>query len=394
MRNILLTEEQFMQCVKFALNEQGMFRKKARGTKGQIKSEAIVVEYGDEGYGPKKKGFVMTPRIASIIESARRLFYPDLVKPEEGKVIKKIPIANIENKFKDADELVDKYLNLFVKIGIPLDLTEKNRPIKMLRKAIYGCCTSEEGFNAFREKANAVGALGVEPFMNPIDILSKETLLEYERYKLDIRDSKLKAVFNNVSTGMFNSADKIFNQAGRRAHASETQNPNEIKTYVNKKSEIPFHVLLGELRDMYNPVTIADNEIFTAEVVFETKNVDEMYKVFNAYFSNSIQTGNQRRALSITDIVNKNGENTKQYSYKIVCVTFNKAIRVDKISLNSDKPKWIKNQFEALVRDMGYDEQEDIELLEPWIVPRGFFVVTSTIPTPTQKLKDKQRRNA
>jgi hypothetical protein len=394
MRNILLTEEQFMQCVKFALNEAPMFGKKARGTKGQIKSEAIVVEYGDEGYGPKKKGFVMTPRIASIIESARRLFYPDLVKPEEGKVIKKIPIANIENKFKGEDELVDRYLKLFVKIGIPLDLTEKNRPIKMLRKAIYGCCTREEGFNAFREKANAVGALGVEPFMNPIDILSKETLLEYESYKLDIRDSKLKAVFNNVSTGMFNSADKIFNQAGRRAHASETQNPNEIKTYVNKKSEIPFHVLLGELSDMYNPVTIADNEIFTAEVVFETKNVDEMYKVFNTYFSNSIQTGNQRRALSITDIVNKNGENTKQYTYKIVCVTFNKAIRVDKISLNSDKPKWVKNQLEALVRDMGYDEQEAIELLEPWIVPRGFFVVTSTIPTPTQKLKDKQRKNA
>ena len=394
MRTILLTEEQFMQCVKFALNETGFFGKKTRGAKGQVKSEAAVVEYGDEGYGPKKKGFVMTPRIASIIESARRLFYPDLVKTEEGEIIKKIPIGTIEKKFKDEGELVEKYLNLFNKIGIPLDLTEKNRPIKMLRKAIYGCCTREAGFNAYREKANAVGALGVNAFMNPVDILSKKTLEEYENYKLDIRDDKLKAVFNNVSTGMFNSADKIFNQAGRTAHASESQNPNEIKTYVHKKSEIPFHVLLGELSNMYTPVTIADNEIFTAEVVFETKDADKMQDVFNTYFSNSIQTGNQRRALYVTDIKNKNGENTKQYTYKIVCVTFNKAIKVDKISLNSDKPKWIKNQLEALVRDMGYDEEEAIELLEPWIVPKGFFVVTSTIPTPTQKLKDKQLRNA
>ena len=81
MKNILLTEEQFMQCVQFILNE-GITLSNTRGFRkantGQSKNKRTVVTAGGEGFKPTKKGFNMTPEAAKVIEDAREIFYPDI----------------------------------------------------------------------------------------------------------------------------------------------------------------------------------------------------------------------------------------------------------------------------------------------------------------------------
>ena len=251
MRNILLTEEQFMQCVQFILNE-GITLSNTRGFRkantGQSKNKRTVVTAGGDGFMPTKKGFNMTPEAAKTIEDAREIFYPDIdSKIKNQKNVEK----RLANKYGDKyDDLLDEYIRKFEELGIPLDRNEVNRPLKRLRKAIYDCCTAEVNKlgdinrNVFRDKANGTGDLGVKAFMNITDVVTPELIEKYKQYKLDERDAKIKSAFLGVSTGTGNSDDTTMNDAGRKAHATETKNPNQIRKWLNKRNDVTFKQLI------------------------------------------------------------------------------------------------------------------------------------------------------
>lgn len=401
MRNILLTEEQFMQCVKFALNE-GITLSNARGLRkantGQSKNKRTVVTAGGEGFKPSKKGFNMTPEAAKVIEDARDIFYPDIdSKIKNHKNVEKSLAKKYGNKY---DELLDEYIRKFEELGIPLDRNEVNRPLKRLRKAIYDCCTAEVNKlgdinrNVFRDKANGTGDLGVEAFMNITDIITSDIIIDYKEYKLDVRDTKIKSAFLGVSTGTGSSDDNTLNDAGRKAHATETKNPNQIRNWLNKKKDITFNYLLNNVfRKMSKTKLFEEGTDYKAYTVFETTSNSELNNILINYFSNSIQSGQQRTAMPVTDKTNKKtGKETKQYNYKIVFATFNRPIEVDKISLHGDDRGWQQRQVDALVRDYKFESDDAWEAIDNHVTPKGFFVVTTTTPTPTQKIDAKNRR--
>lgn len=407
MRNILLTEEQFMQCVQFILNE-GITLSNARGFRkantGQSKNKRTVVTAGGEGFKPTKKGFSMTPEAAKVIENAREIFYPDIdSKIKNQKNVEK----RLANKYGDKyDDLLDEYIRKFEELGIPLDRNEVNRPLKRLRKAIYDCCTAEVNKlgdinrNVFRDKANGTGDLGVEAFMNITDVVTPEIIDKYKQYKLDERDAKIKSAFLGVSTGTGNSDDTTMNDAGRKAHATETKNPNQIRKWLNKRNDVTFKQLINVFKGMSNaekftPPLFEKGTDYKAYTFFETNSNSELNNILINYFSNSIQSGQQRTAMPVTDKTNKKtGKETKQYNYKIVFATFNHPIEVDKISLHGDYSGWQQRQVDALIRDYKFEADDAWDAIDNHVTPKGFFVVTTTTPTPTQKMDTKNRRMA
>lgn len=411
MRNILLTEEQFMQCIRFALNE-GITLSNARGFRkantGQSKNKRTVVTSGGEGFKPTKKGFNMTPEAAKVIEDACGIFYPDIDSKIKNQ--KKVENSLIQEYGEDGYyKMLNEYIRKFEELGIPLDRNEVNRPLKRLRKAIYDCCTAEVNKlgdinrNVFREKANGTGDLGVEAFMNITDVVTPETIEKYRQYKLDVRDAKIKSVFLGVSTSTGSSDDNTFNDAGRKAHATEAKKNNQIRKWLNKDKEFSFKYLLnnvfGEMSktnpntEKFTPPLFEKGTDYKAYTVFETNSNSELNSLLMNYFSNSIQSGQQRAAMPVTDKTNKKtGKETRQYNYKIVLAMFNRPIEVDKISLHGDDREWQRKQVDALVRDYRFEEDDAWEAIDNHVTPKGFFVVTTTTPTPTQKIDAKNRR--
>ena len=411
MRNILLTEEQFMQCVRFALNE-GITLSNARGVRkaktGQSKNKRTVVPSGGDGFMPNKKGFKMTPETAKVIEDACKIFYPDI--NDNKKVLK-----NVVNKLKleygdNYDDLLYEYIRKFKELEIPLDRTLEKNPLVMIRKAIWDCCTAETNNlgeinrNVFRDKAYGTGDLGVKAFMNITDVVTPELIEKYTEYKLDERDAKIKSAFIGVSTGTGNSDDTNLNAAGRKAHATETKNPNQIRKWLNKKKGVSFKQLLNVLVEMsktrlnteeFKPALFEKGADYKAYTIFETNSNSELDNILINYFSNSIQSGQQRAAMSVTDKTNKKtGNETKQYNYKIVFAKFNHPIEVDKLSLHGDDGEWKQRQVDALIRDYQFEDNDAWEAIDNHVTPKGFFVVTTTTPTPTQKIDAKNRHMA
>ena len=357
-----------MQCVRFALNE-GITLSNARGVRkaktGQSKNKRTVVPSGGDGFMPNKKGFKMTPETAKVIEDACKIFYPDI--NDNKKVLK-----NVVNKLKleygdNYDDLLYEYIRKFKELEIPLDRTLEKNPLVMIRKAIWDCCTAETN-------------------------------------KLDERDAKIKSAFIGVSTGTGNSDDTNLNAAGRKAHATETKNPNQIRKWLNKKKGVTFKQLLNVLVEMsktrlnteeFKPALFEKGADYKAYTIFETNSNSELDSILINYFSNSIQSGQQRASMSVTDKTNKKtGNETKQYNYKIVFAKFNHPIEVDKLSLHGDDGEWKQRQVDALIRDYQFEADDAWEAIDNHVTPKGFFVVTTTTPTPTQKMDAKNRRMA
>lgn len=397
MKNILLTEEQFRHYINFKLNEAFGHRGwRLKGNLGQKKNKETVVGPGDDGFGPKIKGFKMTDEIADTIVKARDLFYPD-INNDGPKLVRKIENSLIKQYGEDKYyELLETYINKFEQYGI---MGRQPHSLVGIRKVIGDCCTTElnkDGeinHNPFKDKAYETGK-DITSFMNTSDFLDSDIIDKYLEYKYDIRDDKVRAAFNPNINNTQTSDDTTFNAYNRRTHATSKANENVSCKFVNKKREIKINVLLDMFKDIYKPKVYDDNETYKAEIVYETNNNNKMNLILQKYFSDSIQSGQQRTGMSITDkTIKKTGEDTKQYNYKLIFVDFKKAVKVSKISPNSDSPEWYKNQHQALEKDFGYTPEETIEILEPYITPKGFFVVTSTNPTPTQKIAAKQRLN-